>query len=151
MVGQSATLVITVKSDERTRNKLNGFLCVDAQTGEEFLRLSSHAKTEDISLYLAQLCLDCVELGVSKLCIILDNNPTHKQKMRLDTKLHSYVAHSFSPPPRVPASPRLSQLLCLNATAYELATHLQQMGLAQEITVEFLYVPPYSPKLNLVE
>jgi transposase len=105
-----------VNSDERTRHKLNGFLCVDALTGEEFLRLSPHAKTEDISLYLAEFCLDCVELGVSKLCIILDNNPTHKQKMRA-----------------------------------QLATHLQQMGLSLEITVEFLYVPPYSPKLNLVE
>ena len=89
---------------------------VSQPAGEEFLRLSPHAKTEDISLYLAEFCLECVELGVSKLCIILDNNPTHKQKMRL-----------------------------------ELATHLQQMGLAQEITVEFLYVPPSSPKLNLVE
>lgn len=56
--------------------------CVDALSGSEFFRLSSQAKTEDISLYLAELCLDCVELGFSKLCIILDNNPTHKQKMR---------------------------------------------------------------------
>jgi hypothetical protein len=34
------------------------------------------------------------------------------------TKLHSYVADSFSPRPRVWESGRLSQLLCLNATAY---------------------------------
>ena len=33
----------------------------------------------------------------------------------------------------------------------QLAVHLQQMGLARSITVECLYVPPYSPKLNLVE
>jgi len=105
-----------VNSDESTRHKLNGFLCVDALTGEEFFRLSPHAKTEDISLYLAELCLECVELGVSKLCIILDNNPTHQ---------HSYAASVGDP--------------------------LQQMGLAQEITLEFLYMPPYSPKLNLVE
>ncbi len=30
-----------IKSDESTRHKLNGFLCVDALTGEEFLRLST--------------------------------------------------------------------------------------------------------------
>ncbi len=36
-----------------------------------------------------------------------------------DTKLHSYVAHSFSGRPHVPLFPRLSQLLCLNAIAYE--------------------------------
>lgn len=33
----------------------------------------------------------------------------------------------------------------------QLGVHLQQMGLTQDITVEFLYVPSYSPKLNLVE
>jgi hypothetical protein len=105
-----------VSSDERTRHKLNGLLCVDALSGEEFFRLSPRSKTEDVSEYLAELCLDCVELGYTKLCIILDNNPTHKQKMQA-----------------------------------QLAVHLQQMGLAKAITVECLYVPSYSPKLNLVE
>jgi len=105
-----------VKSDERTRNKLNGLLGVDAVSGEEFFRLSPGSKTEDVSEYLAELCLDCVELGYTKLCIILDNNPTHKQKMQA-----------------------------------QLALHLEQMGLASAITVECLYVPCYSPKLNLVE
>lgn len=105
-----------VGSDERVRNKLNGLLCVDASSGEEFFRLSPQAKTEDVSEYLAELCLDCVELGYARLCIVLDNNPTHKLKMQS-----------------------------------QLAVHLEQMGLAQAIEVEFLYVPPYSPKLNLVE
>ncbi len=38
--------------------------------GEEFLRLSAQAKSEDVSLYFAELCLDCVELGVTKLSIL---------------------------------------------------------------------------------
>jgi hypothetical protein len=43
-----------VKSDEgRERNKLNGLLCVDAVSGEEFFRLSPGCKTEDVSEYLA--------------------------------------------------------------------------------------------------
>jgi hypothetical protein len=75
-----------VKSDERTRNKLNGLLCIDALSGEEFFRLSPGSKTEDISEYLAELCLDSVELGYTKLCIILDNNPTHKQKMQAQAR-----------------------------------------------------------------
>jgi transposase len=33
----------------------------------------------------------------------------------------------------------------------QLARHLQQMGLRKSITVEYLYLPSYSPKLNLVE
>jgi transposase len=32
-----------------------------------------------------------------------------------------------------------------------LAEHLKQMGIANELMVEFIYLPPYSPKLNLVE
>ena len=65
---------------------------------------------------MAELCLDSVELGYTKLCIILDNNPTHKRKMQA-----------------------------------QLMVHLQEMGLAKAIAVEFLYTPSYSPKLNLVE
>lgn len=57
-------------------------LCIDAVSGEEFLRLSLGSKTEDVSEYLAELCLDCVELGYARLSIILDNNPTHKHKMQ---------------------------------------------------------------------
>lgn len=106
-----------VKSNEgKKRHKLNGLLCVDACSGEEFFRLSPGSKTEDVSQYLAELCLESVELGYTQLCIILDNNPTHKQKMRS-----------------------------------QLAVHLAQMGLTDEITVEYLDVPAYSPKLNLVE
>ena len=47
-----------------------GLLCVDALSGEEFFRLSPGSKTENISEYLAELCLDCVELGYDRLCII---------------------------------------------------------------------------------
>lgn len=69
-----------VKSDERIRNKLNGLLCVDALSGEEFFRLSPGSKTEDISEYLAELCLDCVELGYTKLCIIQGQQPHPQAK-----------------------------------------------------------------------
>jgi transposase len=33
----------------------------------------------------------------------------------------------------------------------QLAIHLEQMGLARAIQVEYLYLPSYSPKLPLVE
>lgn len=55
-------------------------------------------------------------VGRHSLYIILDNNPTHKQKMQA-----------------------------------QLMTHLFQMGLADAITVECLYIPSSKPKLNLVE
>jgi transposase len=71
-----------VPSNERRRNKVNGLLAVDVETGEEYLRLKERAKTEDISSYFAEFCRDCVQQGLRKLSVILDNNTTHKQKMR---------------------------------------------------------------------
>jgi hypothetical protein len=71
-----------VPSNERRRNKVNGLFAVDVETGEEYLKLKERAKTEDISSYFADLCRDSVQQGVRKLSVILDNNTTHKKKMR---------------------------------------------------------------------
>ena len=72
-----------VPSDEkRKRNKVNGFLSVDAITGEEYLLLSPNSKSNDVASYLALLCDDTVNEGYDKLTIYLDNNKTHKQLMR---------------------------------------------------------------------
>ena len=105
-----------VPSNERCRHKINGFLCVDALSGEEFFNLRSGSKTEDVAEYLAEFVSESVQLGYAHLSIILDNNPTHKQKMEAQLRLH-----------------------------------LEEMGIDQKITVELLYTPSYSPKLNLVE
>lgn len=117
MDGQNVILVhkSRVMNEGNARNSMECCVLMPKR-GEEFFRLSPGSKTEDVSEYLAELCLECVELGYDKLSIILDNNPTHKQKMQS-----------------------------------QLAVHLQQMGLSRSIAVEYLYLPPYSPKLNLVE
>ncbi len=78
-----------IKSNERgRRNKLNGMLCVDAMTGEEYLRLKDKSKTEDVSSYLWELCLDCLKQSITKISVILDNNSTHKQKMQAQLQAH---------------------------------------------------------------
>lgn len=69
-------------NESKKREKLNGLLAVDAVSGEEFLRLVPTAKTEDIAMYFGELCLDCVQQKISHLTIILDNNSTHKDKLR---------------------------------------------------------------------
>ena len=72
-----------VPSDEsKKREKLNGLLAIDAVSGEEFLRLVPTAKTEDIALYFGELCKDSIREGMKHLTIILDNNSTHKDKLR---------------------------------------------------------------------
>lgn len=105
-----------VPSNERRRNKVNGLLAVDIETGKEYLRLNNRAKTEEISSYFAELCRDCVRQGFRKLSVFLDNNTTHKQKMK--------------------------NLLDLQ---------LVNLGIKEDIEVEFIYTPPYSPDFNLVE
>ena len=106
-----------VPSDEKKkREKLNGLLAVDAVSGEEFLRLSTVARTEDLALYFGELCQDCLAQSIKKLTIILDNNSTHKNKLRR-----------------------------------HLRSELIIREIAEQITVEFVYLPSYSPNFNLVE
>jgi transposase len=78
--------------------------------------LKERAKTEDISSYFVEFCQDCLQQGVKKLSIILDNNTTHKNKMKNLLK-----------------------------------TQLTDLGIKEDIEVEFIYTPPYSPNFNLVE
>lgn len=75
-------------NEKRRRNKLNGMIAVDASTGKEYLKLKEKSKTEDVSDYFAQLSQDCVKEGFNKLTIILDNNSTHKDKMKSQVKIH---------------------------------------------------------------
>lgn len=85
-------------------------------TGEEYLKLAERARTEDVSRYLSELCRDCVQQGFRKLSVILDNNTTHKRKMR-----------NF------------------------LDAQLSELGIKEDIEVDFIYTPPYSPNFNLAE
>ena len=72
-----------VPSDEsKKREKLNGLLAVDASSREEFLRLVPIAKIEDLALYFGELCKECIQAKIKHLTIILDNNSTHKDKLR---------------------------------------------------------------------
>lgn len=103
-------------TESKKRQKLNGLLAVDAVSGEEFLRLVPIAKTEDVALYFGELCQECIQAKIKHLTIILDNNSTHKEKLRR-----------------------------------YLWAELFTSGIDEQITVEFVYTPPYSPNFNLVE
>lgn len=71
-----------IPSNERCRNKVNGLLAVDVKTGKEYLRLTSRAKSEDIANYFLSLVWECIQQGKTEILIILDNNSTHKKKMK---------------------------------------------------------------------
>jgi transposase len=75
-------------NEKRKRNKVNGMLSVDALSGEIYLQLQPKSKTEDVSQYLKDLCEDAYRDKVEKLLIALDNNPTHKDKMKKQVREH---------------------------------------------------------------
>jgi len=58
MAGQNATPVPKSRVMNASANKLNGLLCVDALSGEEFFRLSPGSKKGCVWVP-AELCLDC--------------------------------------------------------------------------------------------
>jgi transposase len=68
-------------NEKRKRHKVNGMLSVNAVSGEIYLQLKEKSKTEDVVAYLADLASDAHLDKIKRLLIILDNNPTHKQKM----------------------------------------------------------------------
>lgn len=103
-------------NEKRKRNKVNGMLSVNAVSGEIYLQLQAHSKTEDVVQYLVDLCQDAQRDNVEKLFIALDNNPTHKAKMK-----------------------------------NLLRVALETAGIVDEITIEFIHTPAYSPNFNLVE
>lgn len=65
-------------------------MSVDAVTGEIYLRLQPKSKTEDVAMYFADLCKDAQAENIEKVSIVLDNNSTHKDKMKrlLQEHLH---------------------------------------------------------------
>ena len=103
-------------NEKRKRNKVNGMLAVDAVSGEIYLQLQPNSKTEDVVKYLVDLSKDAYKDNIEKLSIALDNNSTHKKKMK---------------------------------TLFR--EHLQTLGIADKMIVEFIHTPAYSPDYNLAE
>ena len=63
-------------------------LSVDAVTGEIYLQLETHSKTKNVSQYLRDLCEDAYKDNMGKLVIVLDNNSTHKEKIKKQLREH---------------------------------------------------------------
>jgi len=57
-------------------------ISVDAVSGEIYLQLKPKSKSEDVAEYLSDLCEDAYKDNIEKLIIGLDNNSTHKEKMK---------------------------------------------------------------------
>ena len=71
-------------NESKKRERLNGLLAIDADTGKEYLKLTKAAKTEDIAQFFHELSIETQKCSFHKLEVILDNNSTHKDKMRYE-------------------------------------------------------------------
>jgi transposase len=67
-------------------------LSVDAVSGEIYLQLKPNSKAEDVSEYLLDLCKEAHKDKIEKLSIALDNNSTHKKKMKKQLREHLQTA-----------------------------------------------------------
>ncbi len=74
---------VNVPSNESAkRERINGFLAVDANTGKEYLTFSESSKTDAVGDFFHNLAQQVHAEGFAGMSITLDNNSTHKDKMR---------------------------------------------------------------------
>ena len=104
----------SVPSDEsKKRERLNGLLAVDAITGQEYIKLIPQAKAEDVANYFYDLGLKTKAEGFNILSAGIDNNSTHKNKMKYHLwlkmyanpecqELHGFKIRFFHTPPYSP-------------------------------------------------
>lgn len=76
------TRVKVPSNESAKRERINGFLAVDADTGKEYLTFSESSKTDAVADFLRHVAQQVNAEGFSGMCVTLDNNSTHKDKMR---------------------------------------------------------------------
>ena len=63
-------------------------ISVDANTCLKYLKLKEKSKIEDVSDYFLQCAQYFLREGFDKLTVILDQDSTHKKKMKYQLKFH---------------------------------------------------------------
>lgn len=71
-----------INSDEKNRTRTNGFISVDAISGETDLWQSKQAKSEQVAEFCFRQAQQAQNRGLRTLTIVLDNNKTHLKKMK---------------------------------------------------------------------
>jgi hypothetical protein len=71
-----------INSDEKHRTRTNGFVSVDAISGQITLWQSRQAKSEQVAEFCFKQAQKAQQEGFCCLTIVLDNNKTHLKKMK---------------------------------------------------------------------
>jgi transposase len=87
----------TVPSDERHRQKLNGFLTVDLQRGKTHVDFRAESKIHDVVWVVVLTVLRYVQLGFHSITVLLDNARTHRHTMAIAVRaLLAEIAETWS-------------------------------------------------------
>lgn len=71
-----------VCSNEKNRFRTNGFISVDAISGQTVVWQNLQAQSQQVAEFCLMLALEAHNHGMACLRIVLDNNKTHLQKMK---------------------------------------------------------------------
>jgi hypothetical protein len=86
-----------VPSDERHRQKLNGFLTVDLERGKTHVDFRAESKTADVVWVVVLTVLRYVQLGFHSITLVLDNARTHRHAMAIAVRaLLAEIAETWS-------------------------------------------------------
>lgn len=72
----------TLPSNEKKRDRLNGFLAVNLTTGHTTVDFQSRAKTDNAVFVLALIVLRYAQLGFHQILLVLDNCAIHGEAMK---------------------------------------------------------------------
>lgn len=70
-----------IRSDERSRQKINGFLTVDVERGTTQVEFKESSKTEDVIKVIVFITLIYLKKGFKSITFLMDNAKTHGSKM----------------------------------------------------------------------
>jgi transposase len=73
-------------SDERHRQKMNGFLTVDVQRGTTHVEIKAQSTTEEAIIVIALTVLIYLQKGINQLTFLLDNARIHGKRMEAGVK-----------------------------------------------------------------
>lgn len=88
-----------IPSDERHREKINGFLTVDVQRGTTHVNFHKKSTTEEAIMVIVLTVLMCLQNGFNQITFLLDNARTHGQKMEISVQalLNEIKQHAILP------------------------------------------------------
>lgn len=143
-------------SNERHREKLNGFLTVDLDSGKTTVDFQAEAKTENTIFVMAMLVLRYAQRGYRHLVLILDNARIHGDKMKAaltellgEIALAQGVAVSFlhTPvySPKFNPAEYLIRLVRKNSL-YHLPASMPVSARAERIRRHLNQAPPQTPQ-----